>query len=289
MLPSLIVARVTHRRKPIRERVVTRWDRRRPLPPYAPTFCENLARSMQAVLPITRPGAARPMFEAVRPQPLTRLNSLLSLQVSCSEALLLYGESLIIMPRGTIEQAQAAVRAAAGAAQAAEGTKAAGQKCRAFFAAWERLLGFYAPLPSASAAPRPLPPELAAMLKGLFGYLAVGQIPGPIADCRRRGRAALGPEERRDLSVAVAYIDAARRGAVADAAPVKTIMQAYGVSRRTVQVWQNTVPPARNVSARMLESLVSAAGRRYRSAGRSQAAIARRARKRSGRSGRAVE
>src|SRR5436305_10907885 len=52
------VARVTHGRKPIRERVAIQWDRRRPLPAYAVTFCENLARYMQAILPITKPTKA---------------------------------------------------------------------------------------------------------------------------------------------------------------------------------------------------------------------------------------
>ena len=53
------VARITHRGTPIRERVAIYWDRRRPLPPYAVTFCEHLARYVQAVLPVTKPTRAR--------------------------------------------------------------------------------------------------------------------------------------------------------------------------------------------------------------------------------------
>jgi LysR family nitrogen assimilation transcriptional regulator len=49
------VARITHGGKPMRERVAIHWDRRRPLPPYATTFCEHLSRYMQAVLPIAKP------------------------------------------------------------------------------------------------------------------------------------------------------------------------------------------------------------------------------------------
>ena len=49
------VARITHGGKPIRERVAIQWDRRRPLPAYAVTFCEHLARYMEAILPITKP------------------------------------------------------------------------------------------------------------------------------------------------------------------------------------------------------------------------------------------
>src|ERR1051325_4086270 len=53
------VARITHRGKALRERVAINWDRRRPLPPYAVTFCEHLASYVQAVLPVTKPTRAR--------------------------------------------------------------------------------------------------------------------------------------------------------------------------------------------------------------------------------------
>jgi DNA-binding transcriptional LysR family regulator len=53
------IVRVTHRRKPIRERVAIQWDRRRPLPPYAVAFCESLAQYMQTVFPITQITRAR--------------------------------------------------------------------------------------------------------------------------------------------------------------------------------------------------------------------------------------
>jgi DNA-binding transcriptional LysR family regulator len=52
---NLRIVRVTHRRKPIQERVAIQWDTRRPLPPYAVTFCEKLAEYMHTVLPITHP------------------------------------------------------------------------------------------------------------------------------------------------------------------------------------------------------------------------------------------
>jgi LysR family transcriptional regulator, nitrogen assimilation regulatory protein len=50
---DLQIVRVTHRRKPIQERVAIQWDRRRPLPPYGVTFCETLAEYMHTILPIT--------------------------------------------------------------------------------------------------------------------------------------------------------------------------------------------------------------------------------------------
>jgi LysR family nitrogen assimilation transcriptional regulator len=52
---KLRILRVTHRRKPIRERFAIQWDKRRPLPPYAESFCEALAEYIREVLPITHP------------------------------------------------------------------------------------------------------------------------------------------------------------------------------------------------------------------------------------------
>src|SRR2546421_6563588 len=57
----LRVARVTHRQKPLRDRFVIQWDKRRPMPSYAVSFCTALASYMREVLPITRPSSgARP-------------------------------------------------------------------------------------------------------------------------------------------------------------------------------------------------------------------------------------
>ena len=53
----LRVARVTHRRKPLRDRFVIQWDKRRPMTSYAQNFCAALAAYMREVLPITRPSS----------------------------------------------------------------------------------------------------------------------------------------------------------------------------------------------------------------------------------------
>jgi DNA-binding transcriptional LysR family regulator len=50
----LRIVRVAHRRKPLRERLVVQWDKRRPIPSYAESFCELLAEYMSEVLPITQ-------------------------------------------------------------------------------------------------------------------------------------------------------------------------------------------------------------------------------------------
>jgi LysR family transcriptional regulator, nitrogen assimilation regulatory protein len=52
---TLRIVRVTHRRKPLRERYAIQWDKRRPMPPYAESFCEALAEYMRQILPVTRP------------------------------------------------------------------------------------------------------------------------------------------------------------------------------------------------------------------------------------------
>src|SRR5215207_2069942 len=53
----LKIARVTHRRKPLRDRYVIQWDKRRPMPSYAQSFCAALAEYMREVLPITQPSS----------------------------------------------------------------------------------------------------------------------------------------------------------------------------------------------------------------------------------------
>ena len=54
---GLKIARVTHRRKLLRDRFVIQWDKRRPMPGYAQNFCVALAVYMHEVLPITRPSS----------------------------------------------------------------------------------------------------------------------------------------------------------------------------------------------------------------------------------------
>ncbi len=56
---ALRIVRVTHRRKPVRERFAIQWDMRRPMPPYAEGFCDALAKYMRELLPITHPTESR--------------------------------------------------------------------------------------------------------------------------------------------------------------------------------------------------------------------------------------
>src|SRR4029079_12200559 len=54
----LKIARVSHRQKPLRDRYVIQWDKRRLMPSHAQNFCAALAAHMRDVLPITRPSRA---------------------------------------------------------------------------------------------------------------------------------------------------------------------------------------------------------------------------------------
>ena len=56
---ALRIVRVVQGGKPLRERLVIQWDKRRPIPPYAESFCETLAKYMGEILPITRPSAGK--------------------------------------------------------------------------------------------------------------------------------------------------------------------------------------------------------------------------------------
>jgi DNA-binding transcriptional LysR family regulator len=67
---ALRIVRVTHRRKPIRERFAIQWDKRRPMPPYAESFCEALAKYMREILPITHPTESK--MAAARKRPAVR-------------------------------------------------------------------------------------------------------------------------------------------------------------------------------------------------------------------------
>src|SRR4051812_18927662 len=49
------IARIIHQRKPLRDRYVIQWDKRRPMPIYVQSFCTVLATHMREILPITQP------------------------------------------------------------------------------------------------------------------------------------------------------------------------------------------------------------------------------------------
>ena len=52
---ALRIFRVTHLGAPLREGLVIQWDKRRPLLPYAESFCQTLGGYMRELFPITQP------------------------------------------------------------------------------------------------------------------------------------------------------------------------------------------------------------------------------------------
>ena len=61
----LRIARLTHRRKPLREPFAIMWDKRRALPAYAEDFCHALAAYMRRTSPISRPATSKVRGRAV--------------------------------------------------------------------------------------------------------------------------------------------------------------------------------------------------------------------------------
>lgn len=131
-----------------------------------------------------------------------------------------------------------------------------------------------------------LPHRFVEKLRTQFLYLAAGQIPGPMLMVRKKGKEP-GPDESQDIGVAISYIHAARAGIIADGNPIKTICDAYGANKRTVQRWRaerDWVTPdmffPELSGPELAESVTVAmqrAGAAYKAAGRTQAAIAGRA------------
>lgn len=122
------------------------------------------------------------------------------------------------------------------------------------------------------------PVELAHLIANQIGYIRQGYLPSPIKDMIRPGAPGIGPHERKDIGLAVAYIRAVREGMIEDQHPVKTVAKFYGVTPRGVQRWQQNHP---NVEAsdffwgvedaelgELLAHAMREAGIRYKKAGR---------------------
>ncbi len=157
-----------------------------------------------------------------------------------------------------------------------------GEYARTYFRSLEQLFSLYSSPQKNWFGDVPLkhlPADITLIVSKLFGTLAVGNIPDPIADCAKKGRTKPGPSERRDVEIAVAYVKAAKSGMLNDRAPIANVAASYDVHRRTVQGWQASHPDIDPVAVahghpEFLERLMKGAGKRYRHAGRSRSAIA---------------
>jgi len=64
---DLQIVRVTYRGQPLREPLTVLWDKRRPLPRDATTFCEMWAKHVREAFPITRPSEPKDTARKKRP------------------------------------------------------------------------------------------------------------------------------------------------------------------------------------------------------------------------------
>jgi hypothetical protein len=140
--------------------------------------------------------------------------------------------------------------------------------------------------------PEPPPAELAEKLSNLAGYLAVGQIPGPIEDAKTEGRRAPGPTERQHIGWAVAYRRACRPEGLShngqtirieDKTPIKTLAAWFELDPNTIRGWVRDHCGAflgvNDVNAEIIVKRTRLAGARYSRSGRGIRAIKRRQRK----------
>jgi hypothetical protein len=164
-----------------------------------------------------------------------------------------------------------------------------GKSLRAWWGAIEAALDVYERALADRRAPAPPPLEILTALKITVSCLAVGKMPGVAADAISQGRRGPESRERRDIGFAVAYLMAASTAGlehadeqiiIADNRPVKTVCEAFGVIRTTAQGWRKKIEPAflglHPIDGEILESLMRRAGERYKAAGRSASAIAKR-------------
>jgi len=168
-----------------------------------------------------------------------------------------------------------------------------GLTVRAWWQTVSDVLNGYSRLIAMGENVTPPPVEIAVVLGNLAAYLAVGKIPGPIADAVTEGRHAPGPTESRDIGLAVAYRKACLPNGIehcgetikiSDPHAVKTLQGLFGVCRTTVQGWVKNCPAAylgaNPVGAELLTDMTRSAGARYLGSGRSNIAIGARATKR---------
>jgi len=122
---------------------------------------------------------------------------------------------------------------------------------RSWWKSVQELLREYAIAVARGTPPEPAPAKLAEILSDLAGYLAIGQLPGPIYDARSEGRRSPGPAELRDIGWAVVYRKASRPEGinhngetirVPDATPVKTLARLFKVDPNTVRGWIRSCP-----------------------------------------------
>jgi hypothetical protein len=124
----------------------------------------------------------------------------------------------------------------------------------------------------------PLPVMAAFTVAEQVNYIRAGKLPGPIELMVRPGAPGVGPQESRDIAIAVVYRKAVKAGLIADRKPSANLADNFGVTTKAVRRWvQESIaeisdffPEAQTEQARadMIAAAMPKAGVRYRQAGR---------------------
>lgn len=112
---------------------------------------------------------------------------------------------------------------------------------RDYFEALATLLFEYARShgrPNEGGPLEPFPGAAIRRVATLADDLSTGRIHKIIHDVNAGGRPSRSLLERRDIAVALNYIEFARAGKIADRAFVKTVSEAFSVDRTTIRDWQ---------------------------------------------------
>jgi len=142
---------------------------------------------------------------------------------------------------------------------------------RDWFAASSKLLKEYTcsqMSPGSGEQSWPYPAGAILRLANLAEFLAAGRIPQPVTDITAYGgRPERWPGERRDIAVALQYINQAKSRAIVDRSYIKTVSEAFSVERTTVFGWQKKseeiLSGIEPMPAEQLPDALKAAGARY--------------------------
>lgn len=87
----------------------------------------------------------------------------------------------------------------------------------------------------------PLPPQLVADIARQIQIICGGHIPVWMLHMQKRGAPPIDPRIREWQGIAVAYVKLCKSGSIFDRSPSKTVADAYGIDRKSVQNWVNTL------------------------------------------------
>lgn len=140
---------------------------------------------------------------------------------------------------------------------------------RDWFAASSRLLKEYmrVRLQPTETEP-PFPWEAIGRMANLAEALSCGRLPQPVQDVTAYGGAPYRwPGNRRDIAVALDYIEHARDGKIQDKAFITSVVKAFQVDRTTVRDWQKVADEIREgfsaLPAEGFPEALKKAGARY--------------------------